>query len=654
MKLSVIIVNYNVKHFLEQALLSVQSAAQGIATEVWVVDNNSQDGSVDMVKKKFSDVQLIENKENTGFSKANNQAIQLANGHYILLLNPDTVVSEDTFKKCLDFMDAHANVGGLGIKTIDGSGAFLPESKRGFPSPWVAFCKSFGLSALFPKSALFNRYYLGHLDKNQTHECDVLVGSFMLMRKKVLDKIGRLDEAFFMYGEDIDLSYRITQAGFKNYYFAESTIIHYKGESTKKGSLNYVKVFYGAMMIFARKHFQGQKAAFFIALMQIAVWFRAFLTVVGSVFKVFNLPIFDALTIFIGLFFLKDFWSNYYFKDPTYIKPSFLFFNAPLYITIWLSSIYFSGGYDKPISMRRILRGVLVGTVILSAVYGFLNLNLRSSRMLIVLGALWTGLSLFALRLIDHFIKNKNFHLGTEGVKNTLLIGQKMECERAKKLLSDSSIAKNIVGFVSPHTTSDFDNYLGSIERIDTLTAIFKVENIIFCSKDIDNQAIINYMEKWGNRFEYKILPAGSDSIIGSSNKNTTGDVFTSETLFQIASPTQRRNKRVFDIIASLLIFILSPILIFFTQKISIVLQNLLPILFGKKTLVSYHYKYEDSETLKTLKTLPNLKQGIFSPINTQNLPEIDTKIRQKAYFFYAKDYSIWLDWQVIKRELLS
>jgi GT2 family glycosyltransferase len=248
MRLSVIIVNYNVRHFLEQALQSVRKAMQGIDGDVWVVDNNSVDDSVRMVQEKFPEVRLIANKNNPGFSIANNQAIRESHAEYVLLLNPDTLVEEDTFSKCLTFMDTHPDAGALGVKLIDGSGKFLPESKRGFPSPWVAFCKTFGLSSIFPKSRLFNRYYLGYLDENETHPVDVLVGAFMFIRRAALDKSGLLDEHFFMYGEDIDLSYRIIGAGFKNYYFPDTKIIHYKGESTKKGSLNYVRAFYQAMI----------------------------------------------------------------------------------------------------------------------------------------------------------------------------------------------------------------------------------------------------------------------------------------------------------------------------------------------------------------------------------------------------------------------
>ena len=247
MKLSVIIVNYIVAYFLEQCLQSVSTAVKGIDAEVFVVDNSSVDNSVEMVQQKFPWVQLIANKDNLGFAKANNQAIRSAQGEYILLLNPDTVVEADTFRLTLDFMDAHPQAGGLGVKMVDGKGTFLPESKRSLPVPDVAFYKIFGLSKIFKKSKKFGKYHLTYLNENDINEVEVLSGAFMMLRKNVLDKIGLLDEDYFMYGEDIDLSYRITQAGYKNYYFPLTRIIHYKGESTKKSSINYVIVFYKAM-----------------------------------------------------------------------------------------------------------------------------------------------------------------------------------------------------------------------------------------------------------------------------------------------------------------------------------------------------------------------------------------------------------------------
>jgi GT2 family glycosyltransferase len=229
MDLSIIIVNYNVQFFLENCLNSVFQAIHNIEAEVIVVDNNSVDGSLKMLKEKFPEVKLIANKDNLGFSKANNQAIKEAKGEIVLLLNPDTVVEENTFEVCLEIFKNKPKVGGLGLKMLDGKGNFLPESKRGLPTPSVAFHKIFGLSALFPKSKIFNKYHLGYLSKDEDHEIEILSGAFMMIRKKVLDEIGLLDELFFMYGEDIDLSYRITQNGYINWYTSKTSIIHYKG-----------------------------------------------------------------------------------------------------------------------------------------------------------------------------------------------------------------------------------------------------------------------------------------------------------------------------------------------------------------------------------------------------------------------------------------
>jgi len=281
MKLSVIIVNYNVELYLQQCLLSVFQS-KNIDFEVFVVDNDSSDNSCRMVKEKFPLVKLIENKCNVGFAKANNQALVLAQGEYMLLLNPDTVVAEDTFENVCRFMDENPKAGGLGVKMLDGYGNFLPESKRGFPSPFVSFCKIFGLNGLFPKSKLFGKYHVRYFDENRLHTVDILAGAFMLIRTETLKKTGLLDEAFFMYGEDIDMSYRIALAGYKNYYLPER-IIHYKGESTQKDTLKYVKVFYESMLIFFKKYYKKSSFLFTISI-KFAIFFLAFLACLRRIF----------------------------------------------------------------------------------------------------------------------------------------------------------------------------------------------------------------------------------------------------------------------------------------------------------------------------------------------------------------------------------
>ena len=255
-KLSVVIVSYNVKYYLEQCLSSLYRSLKGLEFEIFVVDNHSKDGSVEYLSERFPNVRLIGSPHNLGFARANNLAIGESRGEYVLLLNPDTVVGESTIRDTLRFMDEHPDAGSLGVRMMDAKGTDAKESRRGLPSPMVAFYKMSGLCARFPKSKRFGHYYMGYLPWDSPSAIEVVSGAFCLLRKEALEKVGLLDEDFFMYGEDIDLSYRVLKAGYKNYYFP-SCILHYKGESTQKSSFRYVHVFYEAMFIFFRKHYSG-------------------------------------------------------------------------------------------------------------------------------------------------------------------------------------------------------------------------------------------------------------------------------------------------------------------------------------------------------------------------------------------------------------
>jgi len=275
MILSVIIVSYQVKYFLEQCLFSVEKTLRGVRgeTEIIVIDNNSSDGTLEYLPPRFPKVKFIALPDNQGFSRANNRGLQEAKGKYILFLNPDTILPEDACRICLSFMTSTPDIGAAGVRMIDGSGRFLKESRRGFPTPWVAFCKLSGLTALFPGSRCLAGYYMGHLPEKKTHPAPILSGACMWVDRAALDKAGPFDEQFFMYAEDIDLSHRIEQAGFTNYYIADTTIIHFKGESTRKDA-GYVKQFYKAMAQFRRKHFKGPFSRLFNGLLEIAVWLR--------------------------------------------------------------------------------------------------------------------------------------------------------------------------------------------------------------------------------------------------------------------------------------------------------------------------------------------------------------------------------------------
>lgn len=642
MKLSVIIVNYNVKYFLEQALLSVRRASQGLAVETWVVDNNSVDESVQMVQEKFPEVHLITNKHNPGFSIANNQAIRQSSGEYVLLLNPDTVVEEDTFSKCIAFMDAHPAAGALGVRMIDGSGAFLPESKRGFPSPWAAFCKSVGLSRLFSRSPLFNHYHLGYLDEWEVHEIEVLAGAFMFMRRAALDKVGLLDEAFFMYGEDIDLSYRITQGGYKNYYYPGTSIIHYKGESTKKGSLNYVKAFYQAMIIFARKHFDGQQASLFVFMLQVAIYLRAGLTLASNFARRAAWPLLDAGLVLGGLLFLRTFWGRYHFGDPNYYADGILYFNFPLYTAIWLAGIYFNGGYDEPFSLRRLMRGLLMGTVVLLAVYGLLDLEYRTSRALVLLGAAWSAGALAASRLAIHFARHKNFRLGAEDDRRIVVVGSLGESERVQQLLHKAEVHRQVIGTVAPAQEADRKAYLSGLGQLGEVVQIYGVGEVIFCSRDVSAQEIMSWMSRLGPRIDYKIVPQESLSIIGSSSKNSSGRLYTVDIQYAIDQPMSRRNKRMLDIFLCIIIGVLSPLLALGARPPIGVFLNLWRVFSGRASWVGY------APTNSLDISLPALRPGVVTPADAAGLQNLDEPTRHRLNFFYAKDYQTGKDLDIL------
>lgn len=644
MKLSVIIVNYNVKAFLEQALLSVQKAAQKVPTEVFVVDNDSVDGSVEMVREKFPEVKLIANKKNVGFSAANNQAIKESTGDYVLLLNPDTVVEESTFEKVVNFMDAHPDAGGLGVRMIDGKGKFLPESKRGLPSPSVAFYKMCGLSKLFPKSKVFGRYHLKYLSEFETNEVEVLAGAFMLIRKETLDKIGLLDETFFMYGEDIDLSYRITQAGYKNYYFADTTIIHYKGESTKKTSVNYVFVFYRAMVIFAQKHYKGGNAKWFSLFINIAIWFRAAIALGWRFWERSKHAIADAIVLFGGHYYLKVYWEqNHKYVLGGAYPPIYVWLNGTLYVLLWLLGIYLSGGYDRKHKLKNILQGLFWGTIMISVVYAFLPDYLRFSRALIILGALWGVVFLCGWRLLVYFIKYRSLSYGQQFAYNTIIAGEEEEALRVYELLKQTNAPHTFKGFISVNGPfKDSNSYLGNMNHLKEICEVFDITEVIFCARDIPAENIMAWMSRMDNEhINFKIVPRNSFYIIGSNSKNTNGELYTVDLKLNIADPSLAANKRLFDILASLIMIVLFPLIGWGMKKPSRAFSGLLQTLVGKTSLVGY-------AVAENIKALPNIKHGLLSPANAISADNPNFISPEKLNFFYAKDYSISNDVNIV------
>jgi len=584
-----------------------------------------------MVKEKFQNVYLIENKENLGFSKANNQAIKIAKSEYVLLLNPDTVVEESTFEKIIEFMDSNAQAGGLGVKMIDGKGSFLPESKRGLPTPSVAFYKIFGISKIFPKSKTFNRYHLGFLNKEKIHEIEILSGAFMLLRKKALDKIGLLDETFFMYGEDIDISYRLILGGYKNYYFPETTIIHYKGESTKKGSINYVRMFYNAMTIFAHKHFSKGNANFFTFFITIAIWIRALFAIITRFIKNISTPLIDGIIIYSAFYFITKYWEQYKYNGDGSYPIIFLNFVVPFYALLWVFSIFYLGGYLRPVKIKNVFKGIGLGTILILVFYALLSETMRFSRAILLIGTLLTFVLIPFFRFVLHFTKIKLFTLNKYRKKRIAIVGELDECNRVKQLLNIAKLQFDIIGFVSVNGNNN-ELFIGKTNELSEIVQIHKIDEIVFCSKDISSANVIkNMIALSAININYKIAGPESIAIIGSNSIDTAGDLYEIH-LNSIAADINRRNKRLIDVILSIFLFAFFPIFVIIIKKPLQLIKNIALVMFGYRTWVGY------SNSNNNL--LPKLKQGIISPqisiIENNNSMQID--------LMYAKDYKVSID----------
>jgi GT2 family glycosyltransferase len=645
MKLSVIIVNYNVRYFLEQCLYSVIQACKGIAAEVIVVDNNSVDGSLAMMREKFPDIRLLAMDNNLGFSKANNEAIRISRGEYILLLNPDTLVEKDTFALSLQFMDDHPEAGGLGVKMIDGKGRFLPESKRGLPTPSVAFYKIFGLSALFPKSTLFGRYHVGYLNQDNVHEVEVLSGACMLIRRSVLDEIGLLDESFFMYGEDIDLSYRIVKAGYKNYYFPMTRIIHYKGESTKKSSVNYVFTFYKAMVIFAKKHFSSQNATALSLLIHLAIFLRALLAVLNRFSRRIILPVVDIIFLFGGIFIIKGWWETILFPWGGEYPKEFIFIAVPVYILIWVLSIFLMGGYDRPVKIMKIIQGYAVGTLIILVLYSLLDESYRFSRAMIFFGLLWGLFSTILMRVILHYVfRSKTFRLWTSANKRFIIIGKQEEAERVTNIVHDANLNPGFIGLVNPEDSlADLELFIGNIRQVKEIIEIYGIEEVIFCAKDVPAAQIIDIM--YANRempVEFKIAPPESLSIIGSKNISTPEDLFIID-IDSVSKIENRRRKLIFDLFISLTFLVLYPVMLLIVKQPLGLLRNIFRVFFFQRSWVGY-----SPVEINDRPSLPGIRKGVLSPRDVLGTKEPHIETIHRLNLLYSRDYKISTDLNII------
>jgi GT2 family glycosyltransferase len=641
--LTVVILNYNVEHFLEICLDSVLAASRNLDVEIRVVDNHSSDGSVEMVRRKFPDVILTANTENLGFSRGNNLAIAQSRGKYVLLLNPDTIVPEDGFEKCLAYMEANPDVGGLGCRMIDGSGHFLPESKRGLPSPWVSFCKAFGLARLFPKSPRFGKYHLSYLAENEIHEVDVLSGAFMWMRRDVLEKTGYLDEDFFMYGEDVDLSYRIQLAGFKNVYFPDCTILHFKGESTKRGSISFVQHFYKAMLLFSQKHFKGN--ILFSWFIYVGIGVRAILALGKRAWDFSASFLVEFGIAFAGMKFIKDWWELNFKGVPGMYPDFFIHLLIPVYLLVWIGWTRIFGRYSREFNHGSILKGIAMGTILISGITNFFD-DYRFSKGLILIGAVWTWL-VVSLRFVLQRIAEKKSPFGEDVRKNRILLwGPGSVFERVSQFLGSRESGQQLAGWVWENPGSDVRNrWLGKPDGISELLYRLGIKELVFSTQSLSYQEIIQQLDQLSiKKIRFAFLGKDASFVISSSEKHNRGTIFQSETIPEALQAHHLRQKRLFDLVICFILVLGSPFLLLTGRLGFPFIRNWWSVCFGKKSWVGLSHSDFTGH---------GMRKGIISMTDLAG-PGADQGLVQSLDFMYLNEFHPEQEiWTVLKNTRL-
>ena len=724
--LSVIIVNYNVREFLEQALRSVCRACGGLAAEILVVDNNSVDGSVEMVRRDFPQVRLIANEENAGFGRANNQAIRQARGRYLLILNPDTIVQEDTLTTLVRFMDAHPDAGAVGCQILNPDGTFAPESRRAFPTPRVAFYRMIGLSRLFPRSPRFGRYNLTYLPRDAVAEVDALSGSCMLVRHAALyhdrgdappaasdagaaplpsprvippsgvlppsghhrspsrqpsmagiprspgtprdDRekdgsreptagsreptastgAGLFDEDFFMYGEDLDWCYRIQQAGWKIYYTPETQIIHYKGESTKKGELRYVRLFYGAMLLFTQKHFQDRYSRLFAGMLRAGIMVRAALSMAGNAARRLAVPLADfglvyAIVAVVGLIR----------SAPLDVTPSPLFFVSvpPGYALGTVAGIALAGGYrwGRTRRLRPALLGAVMGLLVVAAASFFVK-NIAFSRAVVLISFPMVALALVAGRLA----RRRRL-----GIRQAVLIGEAAEAHRLHRMLAGHPHPPfELTGYVWPDAAADGGpvRRLGTFHHVRDLVRLNRFDDVVFAEDSLSHRTIFRLIRTLRDLpVQFRMLSQGREHVIGKASIDDLSAPPILAADHAVGMLRSHPGRRAFEIPVAVLGLLAHPFLRLValrnpdgpTARLAARTRFLPRVLTGRMALIGFH-----PEEAFTPPAEWNLRPGVFAITDSLHTPTPTVSELNRAYWFYVSHQSASLDWDILVRSL--
>jgi len=650
--LSIIIVNFNVKEFLQNLLNSIDKASSNISKEIIVIDNASDDGSVEVIKEKFPSVKLLENKINVGFGRANNQGLAIAKGKYILFINPDSIVSEDTLEKMISFFESHSDCGLAGCKILNSDGTLQLACRRSFPGPWTSFTKVTGLSNLFPRSKIFARYNLTYLDENKTYEVDAVSGSFMMIRKEVYEKTSGFDEQFFMYGEDLDLCYRVQKNNYKVFYVHDTQIIHYKGESTKRSNLDETKLFYDAMHLFVKKHLSSFPLVELI--LRSAIGLRKLFAFLGkrklSLYTAFaDFIIFD-LSLFAAEKFYKSITEWVGFDPDAYL----IIYTVPALINIFVGIL--SGVYRKgEVSVLRNFGAIIISFLILTSATFFFKQYAFSRAVVLIAFILFLILTTL-FRIFLKLIFNVGIKLGGSLNRRTVIVGTDDEAvliaEKIKSQKTDLHSFIGLIGKTHSEIGKQVDGFkvVGSIGNIKNVFSEKKINEVIFSSEEISYAHMMSIVSaSKNNNVDFKIVGSDMNFVVGKSSVSMLDDIPLVEVNYNISNPTVQTIKLIFDYtLAFLVLFSFYPFIYFITKlsgketdfrKLVLLVPS---VIFGKNSFVGPKkpLTFENEVLGKTgLTGLWYIDEGTFTD-------------SQKLDFYYVKNQNIWLDLEILGKTL--
>ncbi|MCF7807904.1 MAG: glycosyltransferase [Candidatus Marinimicrobia bacterium] len=667
MKLSVIIVNYNVKAFLQQALDSIQKSTKDLETEIFVVDNHSVDGSVDLIRSDFPDVKLIANSENLGFAKANNQALEQASGDFVWLLNPDTLVQEDTAEKLIHTMEADESIGMLGCKILNDDGSLQLACRRSFPTPWVAFTKLLGLSRFFPKSKLFGKYNLTHLDENDSYEVEAISGSCMFIRRGALDTVGFLDDTFFMYGEDLDWCFRFRKGGWKVFYTAETSIVHYKGESSKVAAWDSLTHFYKAMDIFSKKHFSSGRRWPLHWLLRGGILIRYLVSLMSS----FGRNSLRYLLDITGLLLVT--LGSIYLKFDTFTVLDQYKYVLPVYLGIWVVTISSFGLYRHyKYSVSRSILAVTTGFLVNVTLTYFFKAY-AFSRVVMLFSYMGALLWVPIWRVIASSRRTENFELGTQKV---LIIGGLEDARDIySRLMTNLSLGYTPAGIVTIEKLDEEDErVIGVLDDLIDLVQYHGIRDVIFTSDNFQLKQIFSYLPQLSQLgVKIKLVSGNLSFIVGKSTVENIQPVQLVTMDFKYFHLGSRIMKRSVDILLGILLLLfVRPFQGFATRKrqyrkTQIEIDNkvytsfatdvnggkfwnnlsLLPLVIrGKLSLVGAPVDLKE--------TVAGVKQGLFNLESVRGGSQLSEDERYTLLNYYLHNHSVLLDFEIIIKSMLG